>query len=317
MPDDRLAPAQSAAAVLTVRPAHFGWNPQTGASNRFQKEDPALAPRAAVLARAEAAVLAQALRGAGVEVHEFEDRQHPACPDAVFPNNWFSTHHDGSVVLYPLLAPIRRLERRLDLVHELAERAGRRVSRLVDLTHHEAHGRFLEGTGSVVFDHSARRAYACRSPRTHLEPLHELCDELGYEPYVFHAHDSHGVPVYHTNVLLSVGTKFALFAADTVEQGARERLLESLAAGGRHVECIDARQLAGFAGNVLEIEARDGTRVLAMSRRAADACGAAALQRLGYCVDRVVTADIPTIETLGGGSVRCMLAEVFLPRRQA
>lgn len=310
-------PSQSADAVLTVRPAHFAWNPQTGASNRFQRQDPALAPRAAGLARAESAALAQALLAAGVEVHEFDDQPEPACPDAVFPNNWLSLHGDGSVVLYPMLAPSRRLERRLDIVHELAERAGRRVTRLLDLTSHEAHGRFLEGTGSVVFDHLARRAYACLSPRTHPDPLHELCEELGYEPHVFQAHDRHGVPVYHTNVLLAVGTRFAVVAAATVEQGARKRLLESLATGGRHVECIDEQQLAGYAGNVLEIEARDGARVLAMSRRAAESCGAEALQRLGRCVDRVVTADIPTIEALGGGSVRCMLAEVFLPRRAA
>jgi hypothetical protein len=309
--------AQSASAVLMVRPAHFGWNPDTGASNRFQRQDGTPAPQAATLARAEADALAQVLLAAGVDVHAFEDRPAPACPDAVFPNNWVSLHHDGSVVLYPMLAPNRRLERRLDLVHELVARAGRRVTRLVDLTGHEAQGRYLEGTGSVVFDHRARRAYACLSPRTHLDPLHELCDELGYAPQVFRAFDPDGVPVYHSNVLLAIGTDFAVIAAGCVEQGAREELLGLLAEGGRHVECIDGRQLAGFAGNVLEIQARDGSRVLAMSRRAADAFGAEPLQRLQARVDRVATADVPTIEALGGGSVRCMLAEVFLPRSLA
>jgi hypothetical protein len=314
MNPETTALSQSASAVLTIRPAHFGWNPDTGASNRFQRHDPALALRAVELARAEADGLAQALRAAAVEVHAFDDLPEPRCPDAVFPNNWVSLHHDGSIVLYPMLAPSRRPERRLDVIHALATRAGRRVSRLVDLTGHEAQARFLEGTGSVVFDHAARRAYACLSPRTHPAPLHELCGELGYTPHPFRAFDGDGAPIYHTNVLLAIGTRFAVIADRAVEQDAREGLLTLLAEGGRQVVRIDGQQLAGFAGNVLEVEARDGSSVLAMSRRAADAFGEAELERLHGCVDRVVVADVPTIETLGGGSVRCMLAEVFLPR---
>jgi hypothetical protein len=306
--------AQSADAVFMVRPARFGWNPQTSASNRFQREDEDLARVAAARACAEFDGLARLLRDSGVEVHVGRDRDVPACPDAVFPNNWVSFHHDGTVVLYPMLAPNRRLERRLELVASIAEQGGRRVTRLLDLTHYESLGGYLEGTGSIVFDHVARVAYACLSPRTHRAPLDELCEELGYAPCAFAAADAAGAPIYHTNVLLAVGTGFVVVAAASIAPHDRERVMAALAASGRHIEAIDAAQMASFAGNVLELRSRDGRAVLALSERAAAALGPAALGRLQRHVGAVVAAPIPTIETLGGGSVRCMLAEVFLPR---
>ena len=306
--------AQSADAVFMVRPARFGWNPQTSASNRFQRADEDLARVAAARACAEFDGLARLLRDSGVEVHIGRDRDVPACPDAVFPNNWVSFHHDGTVVLYPMLAPNRRLERRLELVASIAEQGSRRVTRLLDLTHYEMRGASLEGTGSIVFDHVARVAYACLSSRTHRAPLDELCEELGYAPCAFAAADAAGVPIYHTNVLLAVGTGFVVVAADSIAPHDRERVMAALAASGRHVEAIDTAQMASFAGNVLELRTRDGRSVLALSERAAAAFGPAALERLQRHVDAVVAAPIPTIETLGGGSARCMLAEVFLPR---
>lgn len=298
-----------------VRPACFGWNPQTQASNRFQRADAGLALDANERACREFDGLVDALRGAGVAVTVAADRASPACPDAVFPNNWVSLHDDGTVVLYPMLARNRRLERRLELVTALADEGRYAVHRLVDLTHHEAHGRYLEGTGSVVFDHARRIAYACLSPRTDREPLDELCDELGYAPCPFAACDSSGVAIYHTNVMLAVGSRTCVVAAAAIDATDRARVLASLGATGRTTELIDARQMAGFAGNVLELRAADGCSVLAMSASARDAFGAAACDRLAAAVDRVVVAAIPTIETLGGGSVRCMLAEVRLPRR--
>lgn len=316
--DERNVPAvihstQAAPAVMMVRPAAFGWNPETAGSNRFQAPAPGRC-EAASAAIAEFDALVAALRAAGVIVHAFDDRPEPACPDAVFPNNWVSLHADGTVVLYPMLARDRRLERRLDLLVELERRGGYRVERLLDLTHHELHGRFLEGTGSVVFDHAARIAYACRSPRTHPAVLDELCAELGYAPVAFDAADAGGVPVYHTNVMLSIGTGYALVCAAAVPVPQREVLLERLAAGGRRVLTIDQAQLAAFAGNVLELCAADGARVLAASQRALDSLEPRQREALGACVDRVVKVPVPTIEALGGGSVRCMLAEIFLPR---
>ncbi|MBK6452201.1 MAG: hypothetical protein KA760_05100 [Steroidobacteraceae bacterium] len=307
------ADRQTADAVLMVRPASFGWNPQTQASNRFQRDEPGLAGAANARACAEFDALALQLREAGIAVWVAADVPTPVCPDAIFPNNWVSLHADGTVVLYPMLARNRRLERRLELVAALASGSGRRICRLLDLTQYELHGRFLEGTGSVVFDHARHIAYACLSPRTHPEPMAELCDELGYEPCTFTATDAAGVPIYHTNVMLAVGSRCCVVAAGAIDARDRERVLSSLAAAGRHVEIIDALQMAGFAGNVLELRAADSGSVLAMSAAAHAAFGPAAIERLASTADRMVVTPIPTIETLGGGSVRCMLAEVFLP----
>ena len=248
---DRGAPApQCAAAVLMVRPASFGWNPETAASNRFQAAAHDAAPDANARAVAEFDALAAALSSAGVTVHAFADRAEAACPDAVFPNNWLSLHADGTVVLYPMLAPNRRRERRLEFVLEL-ERRGCRLERLVDLTHHELEGRCLEGTGSMVFDHAARVAYACLSPRTDAAVLGDLCAEIGYEPVAFEACDQLGVSIYHTNVMLSIGSAYALVCAEAVAQGQRGELLERLASGGLRVLEIDRGAMAAYSGNVL------------------------------------------------------------------
>jgi hypothetical protein len=305
---------QTAPRVLLVRPARFGWNPQTHASNRFQRDEPQLAGDAAARACAEFDALVEQLRAAGVDACVAHDRAEPACPDAVFPNNWVSMHGDGTVVLYPMLARNRRLERRLELIASVAIARNLRVSRLLDLTHHEARDHYLEGTGSVVFDHVGRIAYACLSPRTQREPLDELCEELGYAPCAFVACDAAGAAIYHTNVMLAIGTRFCVVAADAIDPRDRERVLTSLAASGRDLVQVDAAQMAGFAGNVLELRASDDRSVLAMSTSARNAFGPVALERLARSVDRVIAANIPTIETLGGGSVRCMLAEVFLPQ---
>ena len=303
---------QCAGAVLMVRPAAFGWNPETAASNRFQAAASGATGDANARAVAEFDMLAGALSSAGVAVHAFADRAEPACPDAVFPNNWLSLHADGTVVLYPMLAPNRRRERRLEFVLEL-ERRGGRLERLVDLTHHELEGRFLEGTGSVVFDHVSRTAYACLSPRTDADVLGDLCGEIGYEPFTFEACDQLGVAIYHTNVMLSVGSSFALVCAEAVAEGERRALLERLASGGRRVLEIDRGAMAAFSGNVLELRGTAGTRVLAASQCALRALSPKVREALAGCVDRIVSAPVPAIEALGGGSVRCMLAEVFLP----
>ena len=311
--DPSAAPrVQAADAVLMVRPAGFGWNPETHRSNRFQRDDAALAGVASSRALAEFDALVAALREAGVEVCVAEDAPALRCPDAVFPNNWLSLHGDGTLVLYPMLAPNRRRERRPEVVRAVERLRGRPVRRVLDLTAHEREGRYLEGTGSVVFDHLARVAYAALSPRTHPVPLGELCDALGYRCRPFEALDATGLPVYHTNVVLALGTGFAVLADAAVAAGPRATLVAELRAGGREVFALDFAAMAGFAGNVLELRARDGARVLAMSAAAAGAFGAARLTALARHVDRIVAVPVPTIEALGGGSVRCMLAEVFL-----
>ena len=306
--------AQCARAVLMIRPAAFGWNPETAGSNRFQQPGAGPSEAASAAAVAEFDAVAAALQAAGVEVHAIDEPATSACPDAVFPNNWVSLHHDGTLVLYPMLAPSRRRERRMQILVELEKRGGFEVARLVDLTHYELAGRFLEGTGSVVFDHEAKVAYACLSPRTDRSVLEELCDELGYEPFTFDATGADGVAVYHTNVLLSIGRRNVIVCAESVPATQREALLERLGAGGRRVLEVSRGQMAGFACNSLELEASDGAAVLAVSARAHDSLGPRTLDALRESVQRIVSVPVPTIEQRGGGSVRCMLAEVFLPR---
>jgi hypothetical protein len=300
-----------------VRPATFGWNPQTGISNHFQPSQPPARGDAGARAVTEFDALAAALAQAGVEVHALPDRAEPACPDAVFPNNWVSLHADGTVVLYPMLAANRRCERRLDLLQQLENRGGFGVTRLVDLTHHELRGRFLEGTGSVVFDHVARVAFACLSPRTDSLVFDELCAELRYEGFTFHATGPDGAAVYHTNVALSIGSRSVVVCAEAVAEAERGALLERLAAGGRLVVAIGIAEMMNFAGNLLELRSRDGAGVLAVSERAFRSLAPAARERLAASVDRIVAVPVAAIEDLGGGSVRCMLAEEFLPRGAA
>lgn len=298
---------------MMVRPAAFGWNPETGDSNLFQSRS---APSDAGLvdrARSEFDAMVGALREAGVEVHVVDDRPDPVCPDAVFPNNWVSFHEDGTIVLYPMLAPTRRAERRPELLHELTRQGSYSVDRLLDLTHHELAGRYLEGTGSMVLDRVAGVAYACRSPRTDGTVLDEFCAELGFEPCVFDAADRGGVAIYHTNVLLAIGRRFAVVCGAAIAARDRTGLLARLADGRRHVIDLGFGELEGFAGNMLELAARDGAGVLVMSERARDSLDIAAYRALQRHVDRVVVANVDTIERTGGGSVRCMLAEVFLP----
>jgi hypothetical protein len=308
---------QCAEAVLMVRPASFGYNPETAASNRFQRHSSGAAADEAAAARRELESFADALIGEGVRVCLVQDTLDPPKPDALFPNNWVSFHEDGSVVLYPLQAESRRPERRREIIDEVADRLGFKVSRVLDLTSHETQGHYLEGTGSLVLDHAERTAYACISPRTHREVVEEWGRELEYEPIVFSAVDRAGVPLYHTNVLMCIGEKVAIIGTEAIAPADRGRVVERLRATGRELIELGHGQIERFAGNMLELgtwdEALGDYRVLVMSETARHAMSGEAFARLSACTDEVLAVPIPTIERLGGGSVRCMLAEVFLP----
>lgn len=303
---------QTARAVLMIRPAHFGANPETAATNRFQTAPGETGDAAvAAAARAELDALARTLERSGIHVHVLPGRDTPVCPDEVFPNNWFSTHADGTLVRYPMHAPSRRLERRDDLVETLRE-AGYTVRRTIDLAGLEARGRFLEGTGSLVLDRAARIAFACASARTSPEAVHVFCERLGYAPVIFDAADRDGHAIYHTNVMMSVGSRFALVCVAAIRaRDARRRVLDALGRTGKRIIEIGYPQLEAFAGNLLELRGRTGP-VIALSQRALDSLEPAqrrALEQHGA----LAPAPIDTIETLGGGSVRCMLAEIHLP----
>jgi len=303
--------SQNAAAVLMIRPARFGANPETAASNRFQQGGGDGATAAA--AEREFDGLVTALERAGVEVHAVADSPDPPKPDACFPNNWVSFHADGSVVLYPMMAPSRRAERRPEPIAAL-ERAGFRVKRTVDLSGWEARGEFLEGTGSLVLDRCHRIAYACRSPRTTAAALADFAERLRYRVVDFDATGPAGEPAYHTNVLMAIGDGFAVVCAEAIPDAAeREQVLSELAHAGHRPIAIGRGEMHGFAGNLLALRARDGSQVIAMSDAAWASLQPAARRAL-EAAGRIVTAAIPTIERYGGGSVRCMIAEVFLPR---
>jgi hypothetical protein len=309
---------QSAAAVLMVRPARFGFNPQTAASNVFQENTlPGGGADAAGIheaALAEFDALAEGLARAGVQVVIAHDTLHPAKPDAIFPNNWVSFHRDGTVVLYPMMALNRRLERRDEVLSEVAAAGAFRITRTVDLCHHEELGQYLEGTGSLVLDRPRHLAYANISPRTDLDALGEFAQQLDYELVTFESIDR-GKPIYHTNVMMAIGEEFVVLCADAiVEMRSRDAVRATLDAGGREIVEISPAQMQAFAGNVLEL-APPGSRLIALSTTAwgsLDAHQRRTLEKHG----NVLTAEIPVIERFGGGGVRCMLAEVHLPPRR-
>jgi len=306
---------QSAGSVLMVRPASFACNPQTADSNAFQQHPTLLGGidlQAAALGEFEAVVLA--LERAGVEVLIAADVPEPAKPDAIFPNNWVSFHHDGTVALYPMLAPNRRWERREAILEQVIRQGSFRVSRTVDLTHREAEEKFLEGTGSVVLDRTHRVAYACSSPRTDLDVLGEFAQQLDYELMTFEAEDRGGRAIYHTNVLMAIGTAFAVICGDAIPHADhRAAVFSMLRSTGHAIVDIALEQMERFAANVLELASPAGT-LIALSMTALDS-----LDRMQRGIleshAALVAVPIPTIERVGGGGMRCMLAEIHLPKR--
>lgn len=304
---------QTSGTVLLVRPASFGFNPQTAGSNAMQAQS---APDSQALAEAalrEFDALHAALRSAGVRCCVVADTPEPPRPDAVFPNNWCSWHADGTLVEYPLLAPSRRLERREAVIEAVVAATGFRVRRRLDYRAHERDGHYLEGTGSLVLDRSARVAYACRSPRTDEALVREWCESMDYEPVVFDACDAGGQPYYHTNVMMWIGTRAAMCCLESIERSQREAVRARLSAT-HELLGIDRAAVASFAGNMIELSApgADGRAepLLLLSAAAERALPAATRSRLQALYPRQCVVPVPTIERVGGGSVRCMVAEV-------
>ena len=310
------ADRQTAADVMMIRPVAFAGNPQTQPSNSFQQRDSGTIDAThQAAAEREFDGLVQALRTAGVSVHVFDDTPEPHTPDSIFPNNWVSFHADGTVVLYPMLAENRRLERRVELLEALSAKHGFHARRIIDLTRHEHAGRFLEGTGSLVLDRIHRVAYACVSPRTDLDVLGDFAQQLDYDIVAFEAHDAAGAAIYHTNVLMSVGERFAAVCSSAIREDERAAVLDQLRGTGRTLVDLTLEQMNAYAGNMLELGSSLTGSVLAMSERARDALTVEQRQALQSSSGPIVASAIPTIERLGGGSVRCMLAEVHLPRK--
>jgi hypothetical protein len=302
---------QAARHVFLVRPAGFGYNHETARTNSFQVK-PAREQDLSERVLQEFDSFAASLRAAGVGVTVFDDTAAPRKPDAVFPNNWISLHEDGTVVLYPMCTPNRRPERRADLVDKLAQDF--EIRTMVDLSVYEKQNRFLEGTGSIVFDHIHKIAYACLSRRTDKLLLEEVCEKLGYEPFGFTALDAQGAPIYHTNVMMCVGTRFAVICSGAVNKAGRAMLKDRLLGSGRELLEISMDQMGRFAGNMLELSAADGKTVIALSQNAQSSLTQAQKEMLGGHA-QLLALPVPAIEQTGGGSVRCMIAEIFCRKK--
>ena len=285
----------------------------TAESNVFQGRSGVTPAEQQQAAAREFDALVDALRAAKIEVVVVDDTSEPHTPDSIFPNNWVSFHADGRVVLYPMEAPNRRTERRPDIIERLADEFGFQVTEVLDLSEHENTGHYLEGTGSMVLDRAHRVAYACLSSRTQLDPLGDFAQRMGYDVVAFDAVDRDGTPIYHTNVLMSVGESIAIICdAAITRDDQRDAVMTRLRETGHDVLSLSYDQLDAFAGNMLELRSKEGERVVAMSSQAWNSLDAEQ-QKILQANGKIISSPISNIESSSGGSVRCMLAEIHLP----
>lgn len=301
---------QSTSNLLMIRPVSFGFNDQTAQSNAFQSRS---ADQQLVQAKAVAEFdgLVQLLRNNDVNVTVIDDTAQPHTPDSIFPNNWVSFHDNGEVFLYPMQAENRRLERREDIITALQDNF--KVKQVIDLSHFEHDNQFLEGTGSMVLDRENEIIYACLSPRTNENVLAAFAEQTGYTIVSFHAVDENGQPIYHTNVMMAIGSSFAVICLDSIaDPTEKELVINYLKDTGKQIVEISFDQMNHFAGNMLEVKNNKGETLIVMSQSAFDVLKQEQ-RRLLSAFGKLVYADINTIETNGGGSARCMIAEVHLP----
>ena len=301
--------SQAPSAVLMVRPSSFGSNPQTSATNPFQSEQTESQHEVNGRAQVEFNRMVDTLIANDVDVIVVDDQDEPRKPDAVFPNNWISFHEDGTVFLFPMMAENRRLERTIPVIDTLKPKF--QISAVVDLSSFEKHDQFLEGTGSVVFDYPNRIAYACRSARTHEVVLNDLCRKINFRPILFDAVDENDQPIYHTNVMMCVGTKFAVICLDAIKnEEDQEVLLQSFFETQHQVVAISHKQLRLFAGNMMEVLTKAGEPVVLLSDEAFQSLLPGQIDAISKHAEPI-PLSIPTIEHYGGGSVRCMVAGIF------
>ncbi len=306
---------QAPTGVLMIRPHRFQSNPETAGDNAFQRTTGSKTAqenvRIAQAAKDEVTNAAKILEKEGIRVHIFEDRGQKETPDSVFPNNWFSTHPGGHIAVYPMFAPSRRRERRYDVLEML--KAEYRVQDIIDYSGLEYDNLFLEGTGAMVLDHIARVAYTTRSNRANAIALERFCTHFNFEPMAFDSIDNTGNPIYHTNVLMCIGTHFAMAGFAMITDAARRtEIYQRLQEVGRDIIELDENQINNFAGNAIELAGSDGLK-LAISSRAVEAL----TDKQKTVIEKsakIVALSVPTIE-MAGGSVRCMLAGIHLARR--
>ena len=307
--------SQTTDTVMMIRPINFKANPQTISTNAFQSMSPD-EKDAEIQEEAleEFNALVYKLRENGVHVVSINDTPKPNTPDSIFPNNWVSTHEDGTVVIYPMLTKNRRAERRSDILHTLEENKSFKIDKIVDLAHYENENLFLEGTGSMVLDRVNKIAYACLSARTDLKVLEDFGKQLKYKIVAFHSVDRKGMEIYHTNVMMSVGDAFAVICPESIpDLKEREKVLKTLEKTGHEIIEISYKQLYSFAGNMLQVRNVAGESILVMSQQARDSLNELQITAIEKHA-RILSSPLEVIEKHGGGSARCMLAEINLPK---
>jgi len=304
-----------ASNLLMIRPCQFFSNPQTADSNKFQGRSKLSDIELQEAALSEFDMLVSRLREADMDVYVFEDTPNPITPDSVFPNNWVSLHNDGTVVLYPMEAENRRLERRLDIIHELRDKRGFYIKKIIDMSYLEDKQEYLEGTGSMILDHVNKIAYACLSSRTHKNALLDYSKKFGFSAVTFFAKDASKSDIYHTNVIMSLGEKLAVLCEDAIPiDFEKKQIKDSLQSTGHEIINISLDQMTSFAGNVLEVISNSDEHLMLMSERAEKSLTKKQKSIIEkYC--RIISSPIHNIEDSAGGSVRCMIAEIALPKK--
>lgn len=298
---------QTSSKILMVRPARFEFNAETAVNNQFQQKVEADGVHEKAVKEFDA--LVDALRKNDVEVIVVQDTEEPHTPDSIFPNNWFSSHIGGELVLYPMFAENRRTERKPEIMKLLKEEMNH--TKLIDLSNWEEKNEFLEGTGSMIFDRVNRIAYACRSIRTSENVIADFSSKIGYEQILFDSKDENGNLIYHTNVMMEVGTKVAVVCLESIrDEDERDRLVSKLKETGKEIIDISLDQVNDFAGNMIELKSRSGQPIMVMSDAAKKAL-TPEQEKLISSYSTIVSSDLQTIEANGGGSARCMIAEIF------
>ncbi|HEY2648037.1 MAG TPA: arginine deiminase-related protein [Puia sp.] len=299
---------QTTSKVLMIRPLHFVYNAETAVNNSFQiKGDQENLSEKAVQ---EFDGFVTLLRGKGIDVTVVEDSPDPHTPDAIFPNNWISFHSSGVYCLYPMFAPNRRMERKAEVISIIRKKF--HYQQLVDFTNYESENLFLEGTGSMVLDREKKLAYACLSPRTSIVVLQDFCRKLNYKAVAFHAASENGLAIYHTNVMMCVADRFVVICLDSITDASEKKYVEEIILqSGKEIIPISYSQMNLFAGNMLQLENDQKEKILVMSSAAWNALLPAQIERLEK-YNSILHSSLQQIETNGGGSARCMIAEIHL-----
>ncbi len=304
---------QTTDTVLMIEPIAFGFNEQTAVNNYFQVQQEGNVQEKALQ---EFHSFVEKLKSNGVNVITIKDTINPKTPDSIFPNNWVSFHQDGKVVLYPMFADNRRLERREDIINQIKEQFD--VKEIIDYSKIENENKYLEGTGSMIFDHDNKIAYGSVSLRLDEKLFRKFCAEFGFTPVVFHSYQTAGeerLPIYHTNVMMCVADKFVVICLDCIDdETERQNVIDSIKNSGKELIEISEDQMQNFAGNMLQVQNNSGEKFLVMSQSAYKSLKPEQVSAIEK-YSEIIYSDLETIETNGGGSARCMLAEVFLPKK--